>query len=56
MSDELAIVRGIVATAREQVQSVRVDRQTGYGRVSTMPDLWIRDENGKEHRYQGDLF
>lgn len=52
----LLLVRGTVTTAREKMHSVRVDRQTGYGRINTTPELWLRDEHGKEHRYQGDMF
>lgn len=52
----LLLVRGTVTTVRDKMQSVRVDRQTGYGRINTTPELWLRDEHGKEHRYQGDIF
>lgn len=38
------------------MHSVRVDRHTGYGRTNTTPELWLRDEHGKEHRFQGDIF
>uniref|UniRef100_UPI001D09B471 hypothetical protein n=1 Tax=Roseobacter weihaiensis TaxID=2763262 RepID=UPI001D09B471 len=52
----LLLVRGTVTTARDKMQSVRVDRQTGYGRINATPELWLRDEHGKEHRFQGDIF
>jgi hypothetical protein len=53
---QLTMVRGVVTTAREQMHSVRVDRKTGYGKVNTTPELWLRDADGKEHRYHGDMF
>jgi hypothetical protein len=53
---QLKMVRGVVTTAREQMNSIRVDRKTGYGRVNTTPELWLRDADGKEHRYHGDMF
>ena len=53
---QLKMVRGVVTAAREQMHSVRVDRKTGYGRVNTTPELWLRDADGKEHRYHGDMF
>ncbi|WP_299737215.1 hypothetical protein [uncultured Roseobacter sp.] len=53
---QLTMVRGIVTTAKEQMQSVRVDRKTGYGRINTTPELWLRDGDDKQHRYQGDMF
>lgn len=53
---QLLLVRGTVTTAREKMQSVRVGRQSGCGRINTTPELWIRDVDGKEHRYQGDIF
>lgn len=56
MSAPLTMVRGTVTAAREQMQSVRVDRRTGYGRVNTTPELWIRDTDGREHQYQGVMF
>ncbi|MEM9578448.1 MAG: hypothetical protein AAF999_15725 [Pseudomonadota bacterium] len=54
--NQLLVVRGTVTTAREQMHSVRVDRQSGYGRINSTPELWIRDMDGKEHRYHGVLF
>lgn len=56
MTAQLTIVRGMVAAAKEQMHSVRVDRKTGYGRINSTPELWLRDEDGIEHRYQGDMF
>lgn len=56
MNGQLAMVRGTVTAAREQMHSVRVDRRTGYGRINTTPELWLRDEHGQEHRFQGDIF
>ncbi|SFJ86757.1 hypothetical protein [Jannaschia pohangensis] len=56
MSGQLAMVRGTVTAAKEQIHSVRVDRHSGYGRVNTTPELWLRDEKGQEHRYQGGMF
>ena len=53
---QLKMVRGVVTAAREQMHSVRVDRKTGYGRVNMTPELWLRDTDGKEYRYQGDMF
>ncbi|OAN82399.1 hypothetical protein A8B78_08055 [Jannaschia sp. EhC01] len=50
------MMRGVVTAAKEQMHSVRVDRRTGYGRINATADLWLRCENGKEHRYQGDMF
>lgn len=54
--DQLLVLRGVVTTASQQMQYVRVDRRTGYGRINTTPELWLRDEHGKEHRFQGDMF
>ncbi len=51
-----SVVRGVVSACKEQMHSVRVDRQTGYGRINTTPELWLRDKNGKEYRYQGIMF
>ncbi|WP_299281806.1 hypothetical protein [uncultured Tateyamaria sp.] len=50
------VVRGVVSAYKEQMHSVRVDRQTGYGRINTTPELWLRDKDGKEYRYQGVMF
>ncbi len=50
------MVRGVVTTTKEQLHSVRVDRKTGYGRINATPELWLRDLDGKEHRYRGDMF
>ncbi|PUB13701.1 hypothetical protein [Yoonia sediminilitoris] len=52
----LTIVRGVVTAAKEQMHSVRVDRKTGYSRINATRELWLRCEDGKEHRYQGDMF
>lgn len=52
----LLVLRGVVTTARQQMQSFRIDRQSGYGRINVTPELWLRDEEGKEHRFQGDMF
>lgn len=54
--NKLLVVRGVVTGAREQIQSVCLDRQTYNGRIRTTPELWLCDENGKEHRYEGKLF
>ncbi len=54
--DQLTAVRGIVTACDERLYSVRVDRSTGYGKVNKSPELWLRDQAGREHRYQGDLF
>lgn len=56
MSGQLSMVRGTVTAEREQMHSVRVDRKSGYGRINSTPELWLRDEDGIEHRYQGDMF
>ncbi len=56
MSGQLTMVRGVVTAAKEQMHSVRVDRKTGYGRINMTPELWLRDRDGQEHRYQGDMF
>lgn len=53
---QLTLVRGTVTAIRDRMESVRVDRKTGYGKIRTTPDLWLRDEGGTEHRYSGDLF
>lgn len=56
MSGQLAMVRGTVTAAREQMRSVHVDRRSGYGRINTTPEILLRDEHGQEHRFQGDMF
>ncbi len=53
---QLTLVRGTVTATKDRMESVRVDRKTGYGNVRTTPELWLRDEGGTEHRYSGDLF
>ena len=52
----LDVVWGEVTAYDERVQSVRVNQTTGYGQVHATPELWIRDNKGQEHRYQGELF
>lgn len=56
MTEKLNVVRGVVTTAKERMQSVRFDRKSGYGSINTTPELWLVDVAGKEHRYQGDMF
>jgi len=56
VSAHLDVVRGEVTTYEERVQSVRVNQTTGYGKVHATPELWLRDNLGQEHRYQGELF
>jgi hypothetical protein len=53
---QLTLVRGIVTVTKDRMESVCVDRKTGYGNIRTTPELWLRDEGGTEHRYSGDLF
>ncbi|WP_189369153.1 hypothetical protein [Tateyamaria omphalii] len=53
---QLVLVRGTVTATKDRMESVRVDRKTGYGNIRTTPELWLRDEGGTEHRYSGDLF
>lgn len=56
MSMQLTMVRGTVTAATEHMHSVRVDRRSGYGRINTTPELWVRDTDGREHQYQGVMF
>ena len=51
-----SVVRGVVSACKDQMHSVRVDRQTGHGRINKTLELWLRDKNGKEYRYQGVMF
>jgi hypothetical protein len=53
---QLTLVRGTVTATKDRMESVCVDRKTGYGNIRTTPELWLRDESGGEHRYSGDLF
>lgn len=55
-SRQLALVRGIVTATKERMNSVHVDQKTGYGRINTTPELWLRDIDGTEHHYSGDMF
>jgi hypothetical protein len=55
-AEQLTLVRGTVTATKDRMESVRVDRKTGYGNVRTTPELWLRDEGGTEYRYSGDLF
>jgi hypothetical protein len=52
----LHVVRGTVTVAKEQVHSVRVNQTTGYGKINSTPELWLRDSDGHEHRYEGQFF
>jgi len=56
ISGQLDLVRGTVTSRSETLDSVRVDRATGYGKINKTPELWLRDASGTEHRYQGSLF
>ena len=56
MTEKLNMVRGVVTTAKEHMQSVRVDRKSGFGTINTTPELWLVDASGKHHSYQGDMF
>lgn len=53
---QLALVRGIVTATKDRIGSVHVDRKTSYGNIRTTPELWLRDKDGEEQRYSGDLF
>lgn len=53
---QLTLIRGTVTATKDRMESVRVDRKTGYGNIRTTPELWLRDDSGTEHRYSGDLF
>ena len=53
---QLALIRGTVTATKDRMDSVRVDRKTGYGNIHTTPEIWLRDEGGTEHRYSGELF
>ena len=55
ISGRLDLVRGTVTSRSETLESVRVDRATGYGKINKTPELWLRDASGIEHRYQGFL-
>jgi hypothetical protein len=55
-SGQLALVRGTVTASKDRMDSIRVDRKTGDGRVSTTPEMWLRDIDGTEHHYSGDMF
>ncbi|MDA7966265.1 hypothetical protein [Ruegeria sp.] len=52
----LHVIRGVVMDRKEQLQSVHVNKTTGYGRINKTTELWLQDSAGCEHRYQGDLF
>lgn len=52
----LDVVRGVVTACKKQIDSVRVNQTTGYGRINSTCELWLRDSAGHEHRYQGELF
>lgn len=52
----LDVVRGVVTACKEKMHSVRVSQATGYGRINSTCELWLRDSAGHEHRYLGELF
>ncbi|GFE65097.1 hypothetical protein [Litoreibacter roseus] len=52
----LDVVRGIVTACKKQMDSVRINQTTGYGKINGTCELWLRDSAGHEHRYQGELF
>ncbi|MDW3223419.1 MAG: hypothetical protein R8G34_11120 [Paracoccaceae bacterium] len=52
----LDVVRGIVTVYKKQMDSVRVNQTTGYGKINSTCELWLRDSAGHEHRFQGELF
>jgi hypothetical protein len=52
----LDVVRGIVTACKKEMDSVRVNQTTGYGKISSTCELWLRDSAGHDHRYQGELF
>ncbi|WP_372572631.1 hypothetical protein [Ruegeria jejuensis] len=56
VSGQLDLVRGTVTSRSDTLDSVRVDRKTGYGKINKILELWLRDASGTEHRYQGNLF
>lgn len=43
---QLTLIRGTVTAAKDRMETVRVDRKTGYGNIRTTPELWLRDESG----------
>lgn len=55
-AEQLTMVRGIVTATKDRMESVHVDRKTGYGNINMTPEIWLRDEGGAEHRYSGDMF
>jgi hypothetical protein len=49
----LQVIRGVVTSRSEIVKSLRVPKRGYSARVTMWPELWVRDENGKEVRYSG---
>ena len=51
----LAVYRGVVKAVNTQIYSGRVDQKTGHVSLNSVPEIWLRLLDGREHRFSDEL-